>query len=236
MEISCLTMQWGILVSQAPKGEPHPVMVLPGFMGGDDSTLLLRRFMARLRYKPLSWLQGTNTGSPEQLDAVMLRFYRLQHVMGTKISLVGQSLGGVYAREIAKQFPDAVRTVITLGSPYGATGSGSTNPMVEALFEQMSGLTVEQMRARMPEERDYKRLAVPATSVFSKTDGVVGWHACIEDETDISENIQVRGSHVGMAMNPDVLRVIADRLAQDPNTWKKFDRTSLCRRAIYPDR
>lgn len=235
-EVSNLTLQWNELIRKAPKGEPHPVMVLPGFMGGDDSTLTLRRFLTRLRYKAYPWLQGTNTGNPGQLEEAMLRFYRLQHATGVKVTLIGQSLGGVYAREIAKQFPDAVRTVMTLGSPYGATGQGATNPMVEQLFEQMSGLTVEEMRAQMPEARSHERLSVPATSVFSKADGVVHWSTCIEEESDISENIRVWGSHTGMAMNPDVFRIIADRIAQDPEDWQKFDRhASPCHKVLYPD-
>ena len=229
-----LSTQWLPLLSEAPRGDRHPVMVLPGFMAGDDSTLLLRRFLTRLGYKALPWLQGVNTGNPIQLEAAIVRFYRVQHGMGTPLSLVGQSLGGVYSREIAKRFPDLVRCVITLGSPYAATNSGSTNPLVERLFERMSGVTVEEMRAQMPQDRDTGPLPMPTTSVYSKADGVVGWRTCIEEEGPNRENIRVRGSHVGMSMNPDVLRIVADRLAQDPNDWRPFDTTSSCRRLIYP--
>ncbi len=235
LEVTSLSLLWLPLLQEAPKGEPHPVMVLPGFMGGDDSTLMLRRFLARLRYKPEPWLQGRNSGNPKQLEAALLRFYRLHHSMGTKVSLIGQSLGGVYAREIAKEFPDAVRCVITLGSPYGATNSGTTNAMVERMFEQMSGLTVEEMRAQMPADRDLTGLPMPTTSVYSKEDGVVAWHTCIEPETDRSENIRVMGSHVGMAMNPSILSIVADRLAQDPDNWTKFDTQKGCRRFTYPN-
>ncbi len=234
-EVTGMTAQWAHLVAKAPKGEPHPVMVLPGFSAGDDSTLFLRRFLNRLGYKSLPWLQGTNTGNPAQLEAVMLRFYKLQHALGTPISLVGQSLGGVYSREIAKQFPDAVRSVITLGSPYAATESGTTNPLVEKLFERLSGVTVEEMRAMMPEDREMTHLPMPATSVYSKQDGVVAWQTCIEPESEFSENIRIWGSHSGMAMNPDVLRIIADRLAQDPKQWQPFDRNAQgCSRLSYP--
>ncbi len=124
--------------------------------------------------------------------------------------------------------------MITLGSPYHATGGGSTNPVVESLFERMSGLTVDEMRARLPEAAAHQHLPMPATSVFSKADGVVHWRACIEQETALSENVRVWGSHTGMAMNPDVLRVVADRLAQDPECWQKFNRSSLCRKLVYP--
>ena len=234
IEVGLLTGHWAGLVRNAPSGEPHPVMVLPGFLGGDDSTLLLRRFLTRLNYKSFPWLQGTNTGNPRQLEEAVLRFYRLHHATGRKITLIGQSLGGVYAREIARQFPDAVRLVITLGSPYRATKSGSTSPVVEKLFERMSGMTVEEMRAQVPQAEEHQHLPMPATSIYSKADGVVHWTTCIEDETDISENIRVWGSHSGMAMNPDVLRIVADRLAQDPNNWQRF-KPSRCYRLLYPD-
>lgn len=234
-EVSALAMLWGCLLRDAPRGERHPVMVLPGFMGGDDSTRLLRRFLSRLGYKAFPWAQGTNTGNPQQLEDAMFRFYRLQHSLDTKISLIGQSLGGVYAREIAKQFPDAVRMVITLGSPYGVTEGGTTNPLVEALFERMSGGTVSDLRAQVPSMRHDRPLTMPATSVFSKSDGVVHWRTCVEEETAISENIRVWGSHAGMAMNPDVLRIIADRLAQNPDQWSPFQRESFCSRLVYPE-
>ena len=234
-EATRLSMSWLPLVSSAPRGEPHPVMVLPGFSAGDESTLMLRRFLTQLNYKALPWLQGTNTGRPELLDGAMRRFFRMHHAFGSKVSLIGQSLGGVFAREIARQFPDAVRCVVTLGSPYGASGKESTNRMVMELFERMSGMTVDEMRALMPEERGREGLPIPTTSIYSKQDGVVGWQTCIEPETDLSENIRVLGSHSGMAMNPDVLRVIADRLAQDPENWQKFSPRHWCERLAYPD-
>ena len=221
-ELSCLSLSWPSLVRQAPEGDGHPVLVVPGFTTGDESTLVLRRFLTRLGYHSLPWLQGTNTGNPKVLEGIIRRFYRLHQSFDCPISLVGHSLGGVFAREIARQFPDAVRCVITLGSPYAATSAGTTNPLVEKLFEQMSGLTIEQMRAQVPVADESEELGIPATSIFSKQDGVVGWRTCIEPETDLSESIQVSGSHVGLAMNPATLRVIANRLAQDPSSWSKY--------------
>ena len=222
MELSCLSLSWSRMIARAPQGDGHPVMAVPGFTTGDDSTLLLRRYMTRLGYKSLPWLQGTNTGNPKLLEGVMRRFYRLHQSLGCQISLVGHSLGGVFAREIARQFPEAVRCVITLGSPYAATASGTTNVLVEKLFERMSGLTVEEMRAQVPVADVHEPLQMPATSIYSKEDGVVGWRTCIEPETERAESIQVMGSHVGLAMNPVTLKIIADRLAQDPSEWTKY--------------
>ncbi len=234
-EAGRLGMSWPTLLSCAPKGDGHAVMVLPGFMGGDESTLLLRRFLTQLGYKALPWLQGTNSGDPRLLDSVMKRFYRTHQVYGEQISLVGQSLGGVFSREIARQFPDAVRCVVTLGSPFMADSGASTSPMVEKLFEQMSGLTVEDMRDRLPNpEMQTEPLGMPCTAIYSKEDGVVHWRTCVEPDSPTTENIRVLGSHTGMAMNPDVLRVVADRLSQDPNDWNRFDTKSGLRSFIYP--
>jgi pimeloyl-ACP methyl ester carboxylesterase len=236
LEATRLGVSWPTLISSAPKGEPHPVMVLPGFSAGDESTLPLRNFITRLRYKALPWLQGVNTGNPAKLESVMRRFFRMHQVYGTKISLVGQSLGGVFAREIAREFPDAVRCVITLGSPYAAQNGEATNPAIKRLFEEMSGLTVEEMRAMVPSAESQTPLPLPTTSVYSKEDGVVGWQACVEPENELSESVRVLGSHTGMAMNPDVLHLIADRLAQNPASWSKFDRRRGCRQFAYPHR
>jgi pimeloyl-ACP methyl ester carboxylesterase len=234
VEMSRLALSWPALLAAAPRGDGHPVMVLPGFTAGDDSMLMLRRLLTQLDYKALPWLQGTNVGHPRLLEGAMRRFYRLHHAFDTKISLVGQSLGGVFAREIAREFPDAVRCVITLGSPFAGGDDSPTNPMMEKLFERMSGLTIDELRAQRPMVMNTDPLPMPTTALYSKEDGVVAWSACVEEEDDHSENIRVIGSHSGMAMNPDVVRVVADRLAQDPNNWQKFDYSRGCNRWIYP--
>ena len=233
-ETAALSFAWPLLRQMAPSGDGHPVMVLPGFLGGDDSTLSLRRFLTRLGYVPLPWLEGTNTGRPEQLHAAARRFYRLKRSTDRKISLVGQSLGGVYAREIAREFPEAVRSVVTLGSPFGATGDEETNPMVAQLFERLSGLEIEDMQERLGGIDPRTPLGLPSTAVYSKTDGVVAWQTCLEQVTPLTENIEVYGSHSGMASNPHVLHVIADRLAQPLGEWQKFDRTRAGRACVFP--
>lgn len=234
-ELMRLGFGWNMLVQSARRGDGHPVMVLPGFAAGDESTLLIRRFLSRLGYVSLPWLQGQNTGEPELLVGLIRRFYRAQHAYGDKISIVGQSLGGVYAREIARELPDAVRCVVTLGSPFAAEDEDSTNPMVQRMFESMSGQTVEDMRRRQRGGPDPRTpLAMPSTAIYSRQDGVAAWHACVQHATEISENVEVVASHSGMAMNPDVLHVVADRLAQDPAHWAKFDLRQGCRPWIYP--
>ncbi|MGI9323624.1 MAG: esterase/lipase family protein [Pseudomonadales bacterium] len=234
LEAARLSIAWPLLLQLAKPGDGHPVMVLPGFMGGDSSTLMLRRFLTRLGYVTLPWLQGTNSGRPEQLEAATLRFFRAHSSMGSQISLVGQSLGGIYAREIARSFPHAVRCVITLGSPFGANGNDAANPAVARLFEAVSGLSVEDMRAQSPKIDPRTPLGLPSTAIYSKSDGVVAWHSCLEQESALSENVEVVGSHSGMAMNADVLHVVADRLLQRSDNWQKFDRGCSARQWTYP--
>lgn len=233
-EMARLSMSWGAMLYLGARGDGHPVMVLPGFTAGDESTLILRRFLTRLGYLSLPWLQGQNTGEPELLEGAMRRVYRAHLAYGEKISIVGQSLGGIYAREIAREFPQAVRCVVTLGSPFAAEDESSTNPFVQRLFESMSGQTVDDMRERLHGTDPRAPLEMPATAIYSKNDGVAAWHTCLQRESEISENVEVVGSHSGMAMNPDVLHVVADRLSQDPSNWTRFDGRRGCGSFVYP--
>ena len=219
---------WPAIFRQATKGSGQPVIVLPGFLGGDESTLLLRRFLTALGYPAQPWLLRRNNGHPQLVEQFGRRLYRLHKVYGKPITLIGQSLGGVFAHELARTFPEAVHSVITLGSPITARSTEDTNPMVAKLFEQMSGLTVEEMRELAEEEKELGPLTQPSTSIYSKSDGVVSWRACLGEVSDHSENIEIVGSHTGMAMHPAVLHIIADRLLQDPENWQKFSLKGSC--------
>ena len=230
MEAGLLTLSWPSLLAYSKKGSGQPVIVIPGFLGGDDSTLALRRFLTMLGYPAQPWLLGRNKGRPDAVKKLGRRFYRLFQVYGKPITLIGQSLGGVYARELARQFPEAVRLVVTLGSPFGVRGTDDTSPIVSRLFESMSGMTVDEMRAQMTDQDPTKAPPVPSTAIFSKSDGVVAWRACVQEETKMAENIEVIGSHTGMAMHPQVWHIIADRLAQDPNDWQKYKAPAGCKR------
>lgn len=228
LEVSALSMILPAVFAQAQRGSGQPVIVLPGFLGADDSTLPLRRFLTALGYPAQPWLLSRNNGHPELVERFGRRLYRLHKVYGKPITLIGQSLGGVFAHELAREFPDAVRSVITLGSPFAAEGSEDTNPMVARLFETMSGMTVEEMRELASVERSSEPLSQPNTSIYSKSDGVVSWKACLAKPSDHSENIEIIGSHTGMAMHPAVMQIIADRLVQDPDNWQRYQPVSLC--------
>lgn len=209
------------LAGMAPRGDGHPVLVFPGLATGDFTTIVIRRFLSERGYDTHAWEQGLNLGPrPGVLEACIDNIQRLHAKSGRKVSLVGWSLGGIYAREIAKLLPDHIRAVIMLGSPF--TGSPkSTNAW--RVYQLLTG-EKEIDTARFAALK--QRPPVPTTSIFSRTDGVVAWQCCVEEETESSENIEVHASHVGMGANPSTLFAIADRLAQAEGQWQRFDRVA----------
>lgn len=197
---------------QAPKGDGHPVLVLPGMLADDGSTFVLRRYLKMLGYQVHPWKLGRNWGpSTEIRDGIRARFKELSERYKRRVSIVGWSLGGIYAREIAREYPSLTRQVITLGSPFGAGYriDGEPSPELAA-----------RLRPAPP---------VPCTAIYSKTDGVVPWEACLEIEGPQTDNIEVDASHIGMGVNALVLWAVADRLAQPEGNWKHFDRSGLAR-------
>jgi len=217
------------LLASMPRGDGHPVMVLPGFMAGDQSTALLRGYLKQLGYAPMGWELGRNSGRFEIIHHILIeRFLEAVDSCDDKITLIGQSLGGVYARELARFFPDKVRQVITLGSPFGVLNGTAANPLVRRLFEIQSGLSIEKMREAIYEMDPHKTPPVPLTAIYSKGDGVVNWRVCKEAFEDFeTDNIEVYGAHCGMGFNAAIYYIIADRLAQPRNDWKKFERCKL---------
>jgi pimeloyl-ACP methyl ester carboxylesterase len=201
-----------------PPGDGHPVIVFPGLGAADMTTVPLRSFLQHLGYSAYPWQQGFNFG-PRQgvLDAVRAQVQRVAERHSEKVSLIGWSLGGVYAREMAKEMPAIARCVITLGSPF-AGHPRATNAW--RFYQAVSGQDVhdpeliEQIRGNPP---------VPTTSIYSRTDGVVAWQCSLNEESPLAENIEVHASHIGMGMNPLALYAVADRLRQDPQHWQRFD-------------
>jgi esterase/lipase len=204
-------------------GDGHPVIVIPGFTVGDRSTVVLRKFLASLGYLPSGWKQGVNFGvRTDAFAGVSELLAQLHAEYGCRISLVGQSLGGIYARELAKVNPDAVRQVITLGSPFNdPEGDGSNLSDLYRMFNPAHAEKSAQFRQQKWEIG--KPPPVPTTAVYSKLDGVCHWRACIQHGGhDQVENIEVTSSHTGMSVNAQTLFVVADRLAQRRKHWKPF--------------
>lgn len=205
-------------LSKLPPGDGHPVLVFPGLGASDITTLPLRHFLRERGYAPYPWEQGFNVG-PRQgvLESCVEQLRSLSARHEQKVSLIGWSLGGVYAREAAKEAPEQTRCVITLGSPF--TGHPRATHAWR-IFEFLSGQSAHDPVLR---ERVRRAPPVPTTSIYSRTDGIVAWRCSINEDTPQAENIEVHASHVGMGMNPLALYAIADRLAQDPRRWQRFD-------------
>lgn len=225
----------GTLLASAPRGDGHPVLVLPGFMTTDTSTRVLRRFLRMLGYDAHSWNLGRNLG-PRAIgrdgEQLVERLREIHELTGQKVSLVGWSLGGVMARLLARKAPEAVRQVITLGSPF-AGSPRATN--VWRLYELMSGGSIEDPHTQRQLAEVAARPGVPCTAIYSKADGVVAWQNCREEETAQSENIEVHGSHIGLGVNPSVLYAVADRLSQKAGQWRRFDPSGV-KGWVYPGR
>ena len=216
------------LLLRSPRGDGHPVLVIPGFMAGDGSTRPLRRLLALLGHDVHAWGQGRNLGPrPGVLERGVAHVEQLHGAHGRTVSLVGWSLGGLFARELAKRAPGAVRCVVTLGSPF--TGPArATN--ASRLYDR-----VNRGQPRGPVSRASLREPppVPTTSIYSRSDGVVAWQCSIEQLGPMAENIEVEASHLGLGVNPLVMHALADRLAQPEGRWTPFQRTGL-RRLLFP--
>jgi pimeloyl-ACP methyl ester carboxylesterase len=210
------------LLLRAPKGDGHPVLALPGFLASDLSMAPMRRYLKELGYDAHAWNMGRNLGGvTSKRDALRNLLQRIHDQTGRKVSLVGWSLGGVYARDLALQAPDMVRSVITLGSPF-ADDIRATN--ATRLYEALSGEKVGDNTKIT--EAIAGDLPVPATSIYSRTDGIVNWHTSLLRPSDTAENIEVYfASHIGLGVNPAALWAVADRLAQPEGEFKHFDRS-----------
>lgn len=217
------------LLRLAPAGDGHPVLVLPGLAASDVSTRPLRTFLRDRGYAAHGWDLGRNAGPRPGVEAAMQRrLAELHHRHGRKVSIIGWSLGGIFAREVARRAEQQVRCVITLGSPFAGEPRASH---AWRIYEALSGLAVDEHPWREAMKRPPP---VPSTSIFSRSDGIVSWQGCLEQSSPTTENIEVEGSHTGLGHNPAVLYAIADRLAQPESGWQPFDRSGA-RRFLYPD-
>lgn len=234
LEASTLPLSLPLLLAKAPDGDGHHVLVIPGFLAGDRSTAVLRRFIRRLGYKTIPWQLGRNNGGQAQHEELIRNFEIMAEEIDEPITIVGQSLGGVYARELARLHPKKVRMVITLGSPFGSLDTNTSHPFLTRMFERMSGMTPEEARIERLTTDPQIAPPVPCTAVYSKTDGIVPWQSCIEHVEHTNENIEVIGSHIGMGFHPHVLHVISDRLAQKKQNWQPFGRDTLTRKVVFP--
>jgi pimeloyl-ACP methyl ester carboxylesterase len=220
-------------LARAPRGDGHRVLVLPGMGADDRSTRPMRRFLADLGYDVHGWGLGPNIPSPDLVDRLRGRARAVvgDAAPGASTSLVGWSLGGIYAREIAKAVPDRIRQVITLGSPFRATPDEESN--VDVLLRRFAPARQSEREARR-RLGDEQPLPVPSTAVFSRFDGVVPWRGCLDVTTGPHESVEVTGSHCGLGHQPAVLWIVADRLAQPAGQWRPLHVPPAMQRFVRP--
>jgi pimeloyl-ACP methyl ester carboxylesterase len=214
-------MPW---LRRVPRGDGHPVIVFPGLGASELSTRTLRSFLGQLGYATYDWGLGRNRPRAGLLEACSRLVLQVAARHERKVSLVGWSLGGVYARELAKQLEPQTRCVITLGSPFSGHGRATTAARAYVLYRgrprQHDAVRAQRLK-RAP--------SVPTTSIYSKTDGVVAWQCSLNEDAPHTENIEIHASHLGLGVNPLALHAVADRLRQDPAHWQRFDAQAVPR-------
>ena len=227
LEFVALVLSWPWLRA-APRGDGGPVLVIPGLGGDDSSTAALRYFLRSQGHDVHGCGLGRiSTASAAPFAAVAERLRSLADRRGP-VRLVGVSLGGMFARELARRQPSAVRQIVSLGSPIWGRGDGHN-----------AARLYQAVRRRPPASPAFEPedlcppLTQPATAIYTRTDGFVRWSACLEPIAPLRENVEVRATHTGMAANPTVLFVVADRLAQPEGAWRPFEPPAWCR-YFYP--
>jgi pimeloyl-ACP methyl ester carboxylesterase len=188
-------------------GHGVPVMVVPGLLSSDRATTILRKFLHKSGFKVQGWEMGTNLGRMQSLEVLRQKVEQLSDTTGQKVILIGWSMGGIFSREIAKQIPDKVKYLITVGSPFANLQAPNHAKWIFNLLNKES--EIDQVFARqIPVSAK-----VPTLCLYSKQDGIVPWQACMENcEDELHASREIRSSHFGMGANPQVLREIEDYL------------------------
>jgi pimeloyl-ACP methyl ester carboxylesterase len=220
------------LLRMAGRGDRHPVLVLPGFTAGDRSTAPLRAVLRSQGYWVHGWRLGMNMGPTDRiLGGLDERLLQLNERHARAVSIIGWSLGGIYARELARRYPESVRQVITLGSPFRMMPGDRSAASI--LADQMAKRYSAEWTALAVDEGNRPPLLVPSTAIYTRTDGICRWHTCIDEVSETHENIEVRGSHSGLGFNPAVAIAVSDRLAQSEGDWRPFS-APIAVRHLFP--
>ncbi|MFT6989696.1 MAG: putative esterase YcpF (UPF0227 family) [Paraglaciecola sp.] len=194
-------------LSNAPKGNAHAVMLVPGYLADDYSMRPLGAYLKYLGYDVYYTELGRNMG---KVNTDMMRLGKRvesvsQGLDGKKVTLIGWSLGGVLTREVARLFPDIVQQVLTLGTPIVG---GPKFTSVGKRYAKLNNIDLEAFELDV-HQRNSIGLTQPVTSIYSKSDGVVGWQASVDIYNQHAVNIEVNGSHMGLGVNPKVWLTIA---------------------------
>lgn len=194
---------------RVPRGSGDRVIDIPGWKAPEASMAPLRAYLRWLGYNATGWGLGVNTGDPERDATILSELVAEQfEETGEKTALVGWSLGGVVARETARSVPHAVSRVITYGTP--AIG-GPTYTVGADSYGQAESTRIRSAIEEL--DRD-NPIQVPITAIFTRRDSIVDWPACIDRASADVEHVEVRSTHTGMGIDPDVWEIVATRLAR----------------------
>jgi len=231
LEVASFFAYRAVLQKMSPGGDGHAVITLPPFMSDDTFMSPMRKHLTSLGYEALPWELEQNTGFDDgKFRLLAKRISKLAEKTGQKVSLIGHSLGGIYARLLAHEIPDAVRQVIYLGTPFNISDEQSVDLPIRRIYERIN--PTEMPSELMQSTVDIGATPTPSTAIYSEGDGFVPWQFCIDEVDDITENIRVAGSHTGLPFNLPVLFAVADRLSQPAEEWKPFSFQGV-RKCLY---
>jgi alpha/beta hydrolase fold len=207
-----------------PSGDGHHVLVIPGLMASDTSTIGLRHVLRQRGYQAHGWRLGTNIGPTRHIHTgVVDRLAELADRGGAPVTIIGWSLGGIIARQLARIAPDQVRNVITLGSPFRLTLNDRPDVThAHRIFEAFRPWHTDMLDTGHLPEDERPPLTVPSTAIYSRLDGVVPWQACMDVTGPQSESIEVTASHLGLGVHPQTLAIVLDRVGQPANAWQPY--------------
>jgi len=210
IELPRLLLRFPTLARQ-PRGNGEPVLILPGYGAGDGSTMILKGYLRLLGYRARGWGMGRNRGAAsESLPRLLRRLGNLSRRSKQKVAIIGWSFGGYLARELARERPDLVRLVITLGTPV----VGGPKYTVAAESYRKRGIDIEAVAAEVERRNRIGTLEVPVVAIYSRKDAMVAWQACIDNHSPNIEHIEVKSTHIGFGFSADVYKLIAQRLKQ----------------------
>lgn len=193
------------VLANAPRGQGAPVLVVPGLLTGDSSTVLMRAFLRRLGYQTWGWNGGIHRGDVRNSTLRMLqRCEEMADRYGQAVRCVGWSLGGVVLREVARARPELVDRLITLGTP---VIGGPKFTAFAPFYRRILGWDLDKME-RQAAARNRAPIPVPITAIYSRWDRVVDWRACVDRFNDV-HHVEVRATHSALAVNPACLRHVA---------------------------
>jgi hypothetical protein len=223
LELPRLMLRFRDLARQ-PRGHGQPVLLLPGYGAGDGSTAILKGYLRLLGYRVRGWGLGRNSGDVRDLmPRILKRVISFARRTQQEVRLIGWSLGGYLAREAARERPDLIHRVITLGTP---VVGGPKYTVVARRFHRR-GIDIAAIEAEI-ELRNQISLRTPVTAIYSRADAVVAWEACIDHNGTDVEHVEVRTTHIGFGFSAEVYKIIAQRLADDdkPSCQSPADETA----------